>query len=398
MVGTAIRSREKQILTDTRHNYSYSLLRLAGHSVNAMTKLPVDNPTRALSLFVSLLLFLTGHAYAFGIVRKNAHKRIAFALSMSQNDPFVIPQERYDDLIEWALSDSPSNVAIKPSNSGFGYGLYSTAPAADNSILFEVPHVKCITLQEAWKHPYLGKHLKIMSDEGGPEEGSISALSAFLSSEVLREQSADWEEDETLQSRYRPYLRCLPSGRGVSGQDHVLWWTNEEVESMFQGSVAYNTVHAMRDWVDEQGEVTISLLVNDLASRNSGLSVALVSNVMTTAFVNVLTRSLRDDEVNGQKLVPVLDMAQHGMTPNIKHETTATGSVVVRAARDLQAGEELTMMYTELDEETLTDPEFFVAFGFVSNTNRNADGKAMLWTRSKVFFPVEDNPMPPPLG
>lgn len=108
----------------------------------------------------------------------------------------------------------------------------------------------------------------------GEEFGPIAILSAFLASEMLREQCAEWEEDISLCGPYGPYISILPSGRAVSQQDHVLWWSEKEVNDLFKGGAAHDKATVLRDWVDSEGSVIQGMLVSDLAERNMGLSIS----------------------------------------------------------------------------------------------------------------------------
>ena len=211
-------------------------------------------------------------------------------------------------------------------------------------------------------HPDLGKVLTIMMDDLGEEEGPIASLAAFLASEMLREQCAEWEEDPSLSGDYADYIKCVPTGRAVSEQDHVLWWSDNEVSRLFEGGAAYEKAIALRDWVETEGEIIEGMLVSDLAQKMMGLSVQQVRGSVTNAFVNVLNRSLFNDDPENQRLVPVLDMCAHSTNPNLTHEVDAFGNVVLKANRAIMAGEELTLDFYPSDFE---GHEWYVMYGFI---------------------------------
>jgi hypothetical protein len=153
------------------------------------------------------------------------------------DDPIVIPQEKYDAVLEWAFDSTPDKppLAIQSSKLGHGHGLYATQPLSANNVVFTIPSHKCLTLEASKSHPTLGKALATLEEDLDEEFGSIAVLSAFLASEMLREHCAEWEEDPSLSGPYSPYISILPSGRAVSQQDHVLWWSEKEVNTLFEG-------------------------------------------------------------------------------------------------------------------------------------------------------------------
>lgn len=275
------------------------------------------------------------------------------------DDPIVIPQEKYDNLMQSVLPNSP--LSIRKSEEGHGHGLFTRTSFPADTVAFTIPAEKCITLDNVRNHPDLGKVLTIMEDDLGEEEGPIATLSAFLASEMLREECAEWEEDPSISGSYSQYVKCLPTGRAVSQQDHVLWWSDDEVQRLFEGGAAYDKAIALRDWVEMEGEIIEGMLVSDLAEKNMGLSVSQVRRAVTNAFVNVLNRSLFNDG-ESQRLVPVLDMCAHANFPNMKAEVDALGNVVVKTMRPILAGEEMTLRYYSSDFE---GHEWYVMYGFI---------------------------------
>lgn len=277
-----------------------------------------------------------------------------------EDEPILIPQEKYDALLQSTLPDT--QVSISKSTIGHGHGLYTAIPLPANTIAFTIPLEKCITLENVRSHPDLGRVLTIMQEDLGDEEGPIASLSAFLASEMLREQCAEWEEDLSLSGPYSEYIKILPSGRAVSEQDHVLWWSNEEVERLFQGGAAYDKAMALKDWVQSEGEIIEGMLVSDLAQKMMGLSISQVRGAVTTAFVNVLNRSLFNEGGEQQRLVPVLDMCAHSCEPNLECMIDRSGNVVVSTKRDIQAGEELSIKFYSTEFE---GHEWYVMYGFI---------------------------------
>lgn len=292
--------------------------------------------------------------------------RLQMYFDFQDDDPIVIPQENYDALLQSTLPGC-NHLSIAKSKIGHGHGLYTTMPLAANSVAFVIPRSKCITLDDVKSHPDLGKVLTIMLEDLGEEEGPIASLSAFLASEMLREQCAEWEEDPSLSGPYADYVHILPTGRAVSEQDHVLWWSDEEVQRLFEGGAAYDKAMALRDWVQTEGGIIEGMLVSDLAQKQMGLSVSQVRRAVTNAFVNVLNRSLMfrgDDggDNHHQRLVPVLDMCAHANHPNLACEIDDVGNVLVKTTRDIEANEELTIKFYSTDFE---GHEWYVMYGFI---------------------------------
>ena len=276
------------------------------------------------------------------------------------DDPILIPQDNYDTLLQSTLPDS--KLTIQKSKIGHGHGLYTTTALAANTIAFKIPVEKCITLDDVRSQPDLGEVLTIMQNDLGDEEGPIASLSAFLANEMLREQCAEWEEDPSLSGHYADYIKILPTGRAVSQQDHVLWWSDEEVERLFQGGAAYDKALALRDWVETEGQIIEGMLVSDLARKMMGLSISQVRGAVTNAFVNVLNRCLFNENEH-QRLVPVLDMCAHSNVPNLECEIAANGDVVVKTTAEIEAGEELSLKYYSTEFE---GHEWYVMYGFIT--------------------------------
>jgi hypothetical protein len=284
-----------------------------------------------------------------------------------QDDPIHIPQEYYENLLQNTLPTAP--IQIRKSEVGHGYGLFCTKDVPSDTILFTVPKEKCITLDDVRSHTDLGKVLTIMQDDAAEGEGrifgNIASLSAFLASEWLMEECAEWEEDPSLAGKYGPYLKILPSGRGVSEQDHILWWKHDELTTIFKGGVAFDKAESLREWVESEAHIIQGMLVSDLAQKGMGLSISQVSKTINNSFVNVLNRGMYFDE-NGeqvQRLCPVLDMCAHSNDPNLSYYDR-NGDVVVKTMKPIKSGDELTVSYYSSEFE---GHEFYVMFGFVPN-------------------------------
>jgi SET domain len=233
-------------------------------------------------------------------------------------------------------------------------------------------------------------------------------------------------------SRFGPYLATLPWERGVNNQEHALFWTNDDVETYLTGTMCHDEVQELRNEV----ELAISVLdkimsksirkmrnhgVGDVSENKNGFfkwpwetaqmtaaeldkeqgPVAGLPEAIKGAFVSLLTRSFQDDTdgnsaissnnendegSNGEeKMVPLLDLLQHGNDPNVRHAMRlADGTVEVRARRDLRAGEELLNQYRAETEVTMPFHRFFTRYGFVPGIQEPMLN--LLLDRSPIFF------------
>lgn len=190
------------------------------------------------------------------------------------DEPIIISQDKYNAVLKWAFENTTPPLTIQKSGVGHGHGLYFLQSVPPKRTIFTIPAEKCLTLQDSKSHPTLGESLEIMEDDLGDEFGPIAILSAYLASEMLREQCAEWEEDPSLGGLHGPYINVLPTGRAVSQQDHVLWWSEKEVNDLFTGGAAHEKATALREWVEEEGSIIEGMLVSDLAQKNMGLSIS----------------------------------------------------------------------------------------------------------------------------
>jgi SET domain len=228
-------------------------------------------------------------------------------------------------------------------------------------------------------------------------------------------------------SRFGPYLATLPWERGVNNQEHALFWTSDDVESYLHGTMCHDEVKELRNEV----ELAISVLdkimstsIRKMRNRNgngdvsdkNGFKWPWETAKMTAAqldkeqgpveglpeaikgaFVSLLTRAFQDDadgsndddessSSNGEeKMVPLLDLLQHGNDPNVRHAMRlADGTVEVRARRDLMAGEELLNQYRAETEVTMPFHRFFTRYGFVPGIQEPMLN--LLKDRSPIFF------------
>jgi SET domain-containing protein len=81
----------------------------------------------------------------------------------------------------------------------------------------------------------------------------------------------------------------------------------------------------------------------------------------------------------------ILLTSQHSDEPNIKHaKRKADGTVEVRAAHDLKAGEELFNQYRPEEEEAMPYHRFFTRYGFIPGVSIESI-PGLLSDKSSIF-------------
>mmetsp|Transcript_14085 Transcript_14085/g.21999 ORF Transcript_14085/g.21999 Transcript_14085/m.21999 type:complete len:359 (+) Transcript_14085:106-1182(+) len=333
----------------------------------------------------TLLCLLSSYVRGFN-ANRNQTPRLKLtqsfsSLSMVTSKPSnIIPPQWYEDMLEWALdgNDSAPLVTIQPSMTNQGHGLYAARDFNADEVLFEIPANKCLSLEQAWNHPHLGKSLRTLAEGSNDiHAGNIAVLAAYLAIELVNDARAEFEDNSILESPYSPYLKTLLTGiKGVTVLDHVLHWSSSDVDVLFSGTLAHEKVVALRHWVGVQSKVILDLLMNDLFDNEISVSESQVATIIILAFISVLGRSFQDDDKFGirglQMMVPVLDMAHYSHDPNIKCRITTTNSVVVQAARDIQEGQEL-VIGSPTEESELQEIEFFVSVGLIPKKSPTFD-------------------------
>ena len=139
---------------------------------------------------------------------------------------------------------------------------------------------------------------------------------------------------------------------------HFLFWTEEEVSNLLQGTMAQTKAREIR--------AGVGLILNEWSPsfllEHSSLSPQLILNAIFSGFAAVTSRSFGDDmgrdvEGRGRMLVPIVDMLNHeSENPNVlwrwyvdttddKQIRGGKGDIVVTSLRDIQEGEELCKEY-----------------------------------------------------
>lgn len=334
-----------------------------------------------------------------------------------------VERARYLRLLEWLQSDAvgaeiSDKVEIRSSSQGDGCGAFVSRTVERDELLFTVPRGACLTLADVTADADCGEAFARLMAKAGPG-GNTVVMAGYMAKEYLLylEERRLGEDDSAGTvgaiggSRWGPYFETLPWERGVNNQEHCLFWEDERVETLLDGSLCYREATALREEVDLAIRVLdgivskpIRLARNEMttsgfqwpweaASKGSNIDVKGppegLADAIKGAFVCLLTRSFQDSsdgEGDEEKLVPLLDMLQHSETPNVRHAMrTSDGTVEVRARCDIEAGSELWNQYRSEEEESMPYARFFTRFGFVPNVNEPIEN--LLRDKSSIFYP-----------
>jgi hypothetical protein len=273
---------------------------------------------------------------------------------------------KYNLFLEWLKTQNNSfvseKISLKPSSLvGGGFGAFVTSAVETDELLFRVPRDACITMSDAFNDPHFGESFQKLVENAGPG-GNTVVLAGYIAKERLKSVHGN-------NSKYGAYLATLPWERGINNQEHILYWTDDEIESLLKGTMCYSEAKDLRQ------EVALAIKVLEtIFSRPSRIfkfpwekdavspQIPLneLPNAVKAAFVCLLTRAFQDDITGDgtndeEKLVPLLDMLQHSEEPNVSHVMLkgSNGDVEVRSRRALEAGDELLNQYRSEMEESM---------------------------------------------
>jgi hypothetical protein len=232
-------------------------------------------------------------------------------------------------------------------------------------------------------------------------------MAVYMAKEYLIYKEKEEELDNNSNSRWGPYFATLPWKRGINNQEHILFWDDDNIESLLDGSLCYSEATSLREEVDlairvlgpmvrkpiqiargiEQEEDGFKFpwqVNNDSAMKNEKIEG--FDEAVKGAFVCLLTRAFQDGDGDEEKLVPLLDMLNHAEKPNVRHAMRKSdGTVEVRARCDIPAGSELWNQYRSEEEESMPYSRFFTRFGFVPGISEPMEN--LLRDKSSIFYP-----------
>ncbi len=339
-----------------------------------------------------------------------AASAILLALSSPATSPTakITSTAEYSNLLSWLTNTFPNayinpSVTIAPSPCG-GHGAFATKPIAQDELLFKIPREACITSSSILNDPECGTAFKTLMKKAGPGSFTVS-MAGYLAKEYL----CYLEGKETL---FGPYLATLPWKRGWNGQEHILFWNDEDVEELLSDSLCYRESNDLRSEVQVARRVMNAIVGPSILKARGEMEeekplipfleftkppaptvkapVSGFGRAITGAFVILLTRAFDDDfdtEIDfedAERLIPILDMLNHNAEPTVRYNTNEEGAVEVIARREVAEGEEIYNRYREEEELNMPYHRFFSRFGFVPGITE--DIKNLLEDKSSIFF------------
>ena len=334
--------------------------------------------------------------------------RLRLSSAGSDDAPAAFNTEKYERLIEWIKSNDGiinEKIEIRPSSRGGGFGAFVTEPVEEGEVLFTVPRRACLTLEDATEDPECGETMKKLIEKAGPGANTV-VMAGYMAKEYLQ-LLEDVKNDRESNCRWGPYFNTLPWKRGDNEQEHILFWSEDMIDSLLAGSVCYEEANGLTSEVDLAIKVMNGIVGKKIrAYRGEEIDEGGFSwpwetkpkaseeppegfaEAVKGAFVSLLTRSFQDGDGEGdeEKLVPMLDLLQHSDSPNIRHAMRkADGTVEVLARCLIEADEELLNQYRPEEEDTMPYSRFFTRFGFVPGISEPIEN--LLKDKSTIFYP-----------
>ena len=159
----------------------------------------------------------------------------------------TVDKSKYDALITWLRSkdaDVSDKIFIRQSSFGNGCGAFVSEEVNEGDLLFSVPRDACVTMEDVTTDPACGKSFSLAIEEVGPG-GNTVVMAAYLAKEYLLSLEREVE--------FGPYLQTLPWERGINNQEHVLFWSDRDIDAL-RGSFCYDDVNILRSdiaWASE---------------------------------------------------------------------------------------------------------------------------------------------------
>jgi hypothetical protein len=251
--------------------------------------------------------------------------------SLSGSSLLEMPIERskYDSLIDWLKeNDAEINEKIELRKSeGCGFGAFVTSDVEEGELLFTVPRKACLTLADATSDPNCGEAFIKLIEKAGPG-GNTVVMAGYMAKEYLITME-DLKNGKEPSSRWASYFQTLPWARGINNQEHILFWSEEMVESLLKGSLCYGEASSLRNEVGLASRVMASITGKSIRVAREEESEGFtwpweskpqegppegLSEAIKGAFVCLLTRAFQDGEGDEEKLVPMYGKVEYVTT------------------------------------------------------------------------------------
>jgi hypothetical protein len=223
---------------------------------------------------------------------------------------------------------------------------------------------------------------------------------AKLNAEKLRGRMSIDEDIETVRNKIKhwPYLKTLPWKQGDLDQEHVLFWSDEKVDTLLKESFAYDDAQLIRSRVQNATKLLDSLVVGPTLREEMGINTSEpvdgLPEAVAAAFVSALSRSFAEEveveKANGAidieketLMIPLLDILQHSNEPNTLVETY-DDYIILKAKRTILPGEEIYHRYQEEDDDIIPPYKFFTRYGFIPGVKKQV--VELLEDKSPIFF------------
>jgi len=292
-------------------------------------------------------------------------------------------------LIQWLLQNPTTYISpkftIKKSNLG-GYGAFSSQDIEDGELIFRIPRVCCVTSDDALSDETVGEIFHLAKQKRVPSYEML-ILCGFIAKEYLLSKRIKGDDKKSSVIKHWAYLQSIPWKQGELGQDHIIFWSEEKIERMLGGSLAYNDAMLIRKTVDS----AIKLLKDVIKPTIQDTNDEEIEAAVKASFVICLSRSFAeevefDDGAIGieNALLPLLDVLQHSNNPNTSLESY-DDYILLRAKGDISGGEELYHCYQEEREDVIPPHKFFTRYGFIPGVRSPVE--ELLESKNSLFFP-----------
>jgi len=363
----------------------------------------------------------SGKGFGGGGLQKKSLSNVSIDNVRKQvNNEISTTSTIHTNLISW-LKQHPttyisSKFTIKPSTLG-GYGAFVTTNSFQkDELILRIPRNECcVTYNDALNDTKCGESFrKLIYGNRIPSWGMI-LISGWIAKEYMID--CEYNDNDVASSiqqgisnnssnnsnrrKHTPYLQSLPWYQGGKlQQEHILFWTDDEIETLLKGSKAYNDAMLIRKTVDNAIELLRDVIVpivdqvrvnihdgNTLDDTPFSVN---YEEAMKGAFVIALSRSFAEEvelddgtiEIENV-LLPLIDILQHSNTPNTYLESY-DDYIQVHAAREIDVGEELFHQYQAEDDNVIPPYKFFTRYGFIPGIREPI--RDLLKRRSSLFF------------